>query len=432
MTTLVIGGGWSGLAAAVTLIQQGHSVHLVESAKQFGGRARNVTWQGKMVDNGQHLMIGAYDHMLAMMQLIGVDTEQVFNRLPIDISMHNPNYSTLELSGQSRLPWPWSLAWNLVKSAGLNSLKSLVTLQKDISRLLANEDITVLEWLLDAKQPERLIEQLWQPLCLATLNTQVHRASAHVLAIVLRDSLGREESAADLLIPTQPLGSIFPQAAVDFIRQNGGKLSKQTRIAEIVIEEGQISGAITTSGQFIDSENIIIATGPDQTAQLLTAHMRFPRPTQTPITTVYLQYPVHCRLPKPLLGMTGTMSHWLFDRSQQHPGMIAVVISSDGPHEKMSKETLVQHVCAEIHPLLPDFPENANEGFVIREKRATFECTVENHKHRPECQTEIQGLWLTGDYIANDYPATLEGTIRNGEHCADLLLSSLTSSGVLS
>jgi len=428
MTTLIIGGGWSGLAAAVRLTEQGHAVHLVEAAKQFGGRARNVTWQGKMVDNGQHIMIGAYDHMLAMMRLIGVDAESVFNRIPLDISIHNPSYSTLQLSGKSRLPWPWSLAWNLIKSAGLNNLKSLVVLQKDIPRLLADKDITVLEWLLDAKQPERLIEQLWQPLCLATLNTQVHKASAQVLAIVLRDSLGQDEPTADLLIPTQPLGSLFPQAAVDFIRQKGGKLSRQTRIAEIVIEEGQISGAITTSGQFLDSENIIVATGPDQTAQLLTAHVKFPRPTQMPITTVYLQYPEHCRLPKPLLGMTGTLSHWLFDRSQQHPGMVAVVVSSSGPHEKMSKEALVQHVCEEIHQLLPTLPNKANEGFVIREKRATFECTVENHRNRPRCQTKIPGLWLTGDYILNDYPATLEGAIRNGEHSANLLLSHLTSS----
>ncbi len=428
MTTLVIGGGWSGLAAAVTLVQQGHAVHLVESAKQFGGRARNVTWQGKMVDNGQHIMIGAYTQMLAMMQLIGVDTAQAFQRLPIDLAIHHPNYSTLQLSGKSRLPWPWSLAWNLLKSAGLNSLKSLVVLQKDIPRLLVNKDITVLEWLLDANQPQRLIEQLWQPLCLATLNTQVDKASAQVLAIVLRDSLGKDEPTADLLIPTQPLGSLFPQAAAEYIRQHGGKLSRQTRIADIVTEEGQISGAITTSGQFIDSENIIIATGPDQTAQLLTAHLKFPRPSQTPITTVYLQYPAHYRLPKPLLGMTGTMSHWLFDRSQQHPGMMAVVISATGPHDTMSKEALVQHVCMEVHQLLPDFPDKADEGFVIREKRATFECTVANHQNRPACKTRIPGLWLTGDYIMNAYPATLEGAIRNGEQCAKLLLSHLTSS----
>lgn len=430
MTTLVIGAGWSGLAAAVSLIEQGHSVHLVESGKQLGGRARNVTWQGKVVDNGQHIMIGAYERMLTMMQLIGVDTEQAFNRLPIDISMHDPLYSTLHLSGKSRLPWPWSLAWNLIKSAGLNSLKSLITLQKDIPRLLSEQDITVLAWLQRAEQPERLIRQLWEPLCLTTLNTQVTKASAHVLAIVLRDSLGKDEPTADLLIPKIPLGSLFAQAAAHYIQQHGGRISQQIRIAELVVEESQISGAITTHGDFIDSENIILATGPDQMAQLLTSHLRFPRPSQMPITTVYLQYPEHLRLPKPLLGMTGTMSHWLFDRSEQHPGMIAVVISSDGAHEKLSKEVLVQHVCDEIHQLLPEFPGKADEGFVIREKRATFECTVENHRNRPKCNTTILGLWLAGDYIANDYPATLEGAIRNGEHCAQLLLTNLTSTEI--
>ena len=225
MTTLIIGGGWSGLAAAVRLTEQGHAVHLVEAAKQFGGRARNVTWQGKMVDNGQHIMIGAYDHMLAMMRLIGVDAESVFNRIPLDISIHNPSYSTLQLSGKSRLPWPWSLAWNLIKSAGLNNLKSLVVLQKDIPRLLADKDITVLEWLLDAKQPERLIEQLWQPLCLATLNTQVHKASAQVLAIVLRDSLGQDEPTADLLIQ----------------RVSDGKDARATREQEVMMYRASLT-----------------------------------------------------------------------------------------------------------------------------------------------------------------------------------------------
>ena len=117
------------------------------------------------------------------------------------------------------------------------------------------------------------------------------------------------------------------------------------------------------------------------------------------------------------------LCHWLFDRSQQYPGMIAVVISSDGPHNALSKEELVTQVCAEIHRVLPDFPDHADEGFVIREKRATFECTVDNHRLRPESKTAIPGLWLCNDYIANDYPATLEGAIRNGEHCAEQVLS---------
>lgn len=80
MKVVVVGAGWSGLAAAVTLTQQGHQVHLIEAAKQLGGRARNVTWNDIEVDNGQHLMIGAYHHMLSIMQTVGIDPALAFDR----------------------------------------------------------------------------------------------------------------------------------------------------------------------------------------------------------------------------------------------------------------------------------------------------------------------------------------------------------------
>jgi len=427
MTTLVIGGGWSGLTTAVKLARQGEPVHVIEAAKHFGGRARNIEWQDKVIDNGQHIMIGAYDHMLAMMQLVGVDPETVIDRLTIDISIYDTQYSPLHLSARGKLSWPWSLAWNLVRSAGLSGLKNLVVLQRNIPKLLSDHDITVLEWLQKAGQPDRLIKQLWEPLCLATLNTSTDRASAHVLAHVLRDSLGKTQQHADLLIPKKPLGDLFPQAAADYIRRHGGKLSRQTRIAEIVTEEGLVTGVVTTAGRFIDADNVVIATGPDQSAQLLASHVRFHRPQQTPITTVYLQYHEDCRLPKPMLGMTGTMSHWLFDRSQQHPGLIAVVISAQGEHEQLSREQLIRHISQEVHQQVPTLPDRAIDAFVIREKRATFMCTVENHRQRPECETTINGLWLTGDYIKNNYPATIEGAVRNGQYCAEQILSQPSS-----
>jgi len=96
---LIIGGGWSGLSAAITLTQQGHAIHLIESAKQLGGRARNVQWHNQTVDNGQHLMIGAYVQMLAIMNTIGIDTNKVFNRLPMDISIYDSHYSISQLGG---------------------------------------------------------------------------------------------------------------------------------------------------------------------------------------------------------------------------------------------------------------------------------------------------------------------------------------------
>ena len=55
---------------------------------------------------------------------------------------------------------------------------------------------------------------------------------------------------------------------------------------------------------------------------------------------------------------------------------------------------------------------------VITEKRATFACLP--GLTRPAAETALPGLLLAGDYIASDYPATLESAVRSGVHAARL------------
>ena len=69
----VVGGGWAGLSAAVTLAEAGRQVTLFEMAPQLGGRARRVDTDGQSFDNGQHILIGAYTETLALMGTVGVD-----------------------------------------------------------------------------------------------------------------------------------------------------------------------------------------------------------------------------------------------------------------------------------------------------------------------------------------------------------------------
>ncbi|HDY86105.1 hypothetical protein LCGC14_1367940 [marine sediment metagenome] len=423
MTTLIIGGGWSGLAAAVTLTKQGHPVHLIESAKQLGGRARSVLWEDHIIDNGQHLMIGAYQQMLEMMELIGISSDQVFDRYPMDITLYDTEFPPLNLSAKSRLPWPLSLVWNLIISAGLSGFYQLAKLQASSKKLLLSNDISVSDWLLQTKQSDRLIKQLWIPLCLATLNTPITEASAHRFAIVLRDSIGKGQSAADALIPRIPLGDVFPNVAAKYIKEHGGKISLQTRAKTLLLNDNKVQGIVDQDGRQILASNIIVAASPSQSADLLSPFHTITKPNEYPISTVYLRYPNPVNLPSPMFGMTGTISQWVFDRSSQSTGLIAIVISAPGEHEKLSKAELVDAVSKELHALLPSLPEQAKDSLVIREKRATFACTVNIEGERPHCETTIDGLWLAGDFVANDYPATLEGAISNGRYCAELLLS---------
>lgn len=422
MTTLIIGGGWSGLAAAVTLVQQGHPVHLIESAKQLGGRARNISWQDQSVDNGQHLMIGAYQQMLDIMDLVGISSEDAFDRYPLDITIYDTHFPPLKLSAKSHLPWPLSLVWNLIRTAGFSGFYQVGRLQAHSKKLLSNDDITVHDWLNLTQQSDRLIKQLWEPLCLATLNTPITLASAHKLATVLQDTLGKGKSSSDALIPRIPLGDVFPNAAANYIKQNGGKISLQTRAKSFIIEGHKVKGIISQSGHENLAQNIIIATSPSRCAELLTPYISINKPIEYPICTVYLRYPTDVRLPSPMIGMTGTVSQWAFDRSVQSPGLIAIVISAPGEHEKLAKDELINIVSKELHNMFPLLPEYPVESLVIREKRATFACSVDIERERPNCETTIEGLWLAGDFIANNYPATLEGAVRNGKHCAEVLL----------
>ena len=70
---VIVGGGWAGLAAAVELCSRKIPVTLLESAPLLGGRARSFRTADMLVDNGQHLLIGAYRSVLGLMDRVGVD-----------------------------------------------------------------------------------------------------------------------------------------------------------------------------------------------------------------------------------------------------------------------------------------------------------------------------------------------------------------------
>ncbi|MFL6717101.1 MAG: FAD-dependent oxidoreductase, partial [Burkholderiaceae bacterium] len=73
----VVGGGWAGCAAAVELATKGACVTLYEAARTLGGRARVVWSHGRALDNGQHILLGAYGETLRLLRLTGVAEKSV-------------------------------------------------------------------------------------------------------------------------------------------------------------------------------------------------------------------------------------------------------------------------------------------------------------------------------------------------------------------
>lgn len=416
LSVAVVGAGWAGLAAAVELAAAGRRVELFEASRVPGGRARGLDIDGLRADNGQHILIGAYRETLRLMRRVGADPETLLRRTPLRFEF--PGEFLMQAP---RLPAPLHTAAALLFAQGLDWREKLAAirlmhgLEGDGWRI--EPDRTVDAWL-DARQtPSRQRRLLWEPLCIAALNTPASRASAQVLANVLRDSLGAERAASDLLLPQADLGSLLPVPAVEFVERHGGAVRFGRRVARLA-REGE-SWQVDGGGAY---PHVVLAVAPYHLGALLpelaprVAHFDW-----EPIVTCYLAYPPQVRLPGAMLGVDNGLAQWLFDRGRlcgQH-GLVAAVISARGRHLDLPTDELERRIHGEIARLVPGLPEPLRAR-TITEKRATFACVPD--LARPATASGQPGLWLAGDYVAGDYPATLEGALRSGVAAARAIL----------
>lgn len=415
----IIGAGYAGMATAVELATAGVPAEVFEASRTLGGRARGIDIEGLRLDNGAHILVGAYTETLRLMHLAGVP-EEALKRQPLH----------LEYSGQfrlkaPRLPAPLHLAWALLTAQGLAWTEKLAAVRfmrtlKAIGFLLPS-DMSVGTLL--AEQPEKLRRYLWEPLCLAALNTLPAEASAQVFLNVLHDSLAADRSASDLLLPATDFSELFPEPAARFVEARGSSVHRGRRIESI---------QRTDAGYILDGNGpyarVVLAVAPyhlpgliADLPELAELAAQVSRLRWEPIVTCYLGYPESVTLPLSMVGMEGGIAQWLFDRGAlcgQH-GVITAVISAHGRHEQLDNEALAAAIHEEVGRMLPGLPAPYWHRVVV-EKRATFACTP--GVPRPLTFTRLPGLLLAGDYVAGDYPATIEGAVRSGVAAARSVL----------
>lgn len=432
MKTIIVGGGWAGLAAAVELSRNNVEVIVLESARQLGGRARSGKFDDHHIDNGQHIMLGAYTAILNILETIGIPEEKVFRRLPLYMEMMKSHDQPLRLKTPP-LPAPLHLLFGLLSFKGMKFLNrisilhALVKMRKN--KFTVSPDIPLSIFLKKARQSVDAISMFWEPLCISVINLPPEQASSQLFMRVMRDAFFSRKQFSDLLLPISDLGTCLPQPAMEYIEKKKGSVQLATRVTKINIAEGKILG-ITAGNNNIDADNVIIATHPGACEQLLLEHKSLQNNAANihklgfmPICTLYLKYPESVSLPKEFVGMINTTTQWLFDRESLtgEKGLVAAVISGPGKHTSMTVKELTDHIIAEIAQFFPGWPKPIKSK-LIREKRATISAIPGCERYRPDNATVIQGLWLAGDYTDTGYPSTLEGAVRSGVTCAQKIL----------
>jgi squalene-associated FAD-dependent desaturase len=397
----VVGAGYAGMAAAVTLVARGAHVSVHEAGAVPGGRARRVQTQGHTLDNGQHILIGAYRTLFDLMRTVGVPSDALL-RLPLELRYAD---------GFTLRSAPFGLLAGLLRARGLpwgerlRAVRFMLALRRRGFRLDA--DCSVQRLLERHGQQGRIGHYVWKPLCISALNTLPERASANVFLAVLRDTLAGPAGASDLVLPRVDLSRLFPEPAADWLRARGAEVRCDATVRNLQALRGG-RGAV------------ILAVGPHQLKTVMPGlDLGY---EYQPITTCYLQYARTPRLPCPMLGLSGGLVQWVFDRGQltgEH-GRLAAVISAQGDHQQMPQDELAQTCHRELARALPGLPP-PEWARVIAEKRATI--AVAPGLRRPEIETPLPGVLLAGDYTDPEYPPTLEAAVRSGVRAAERALA---------
>ncbi|MEZ5702105.1 MAG: FAD-dependent oxidoreductase [Burkholderiaceae bacterium] len=456
MNLCIVGGGWAGMAAAATAVERGWHVTLLEATRQLGGRARGMVCRrpdglSLNLDNGQHILIGAYFEALSLMHRTGVEVEQDLLGIPLAMpfpdgkGIQTPAWATSFPSPLNAVVaiatargWSWSQRWALVQRST----------QWQGMGFACPEGTTVAE--LCQGLPDKVMQELVEPLCVSALNLPTGQACGQVFLRVMRDALFGTGfppwSGSTLLLPRVDLSALFPAQAANWLRKHHEKrfdLRLGTRVS--AVQRRGTGWSVHGENWSLECDGVIWATAASPAAKAMAQSAAMAKHQgqealalglsqwaadtaaleHTAIATVYTWTP-GLRLPKPMLALRPQPSshespaQFVFDRGQLHPhdasmqGVLAFVVSAaegerDDLQRRVEAQARRQLGLKQLEPIL-----------TVVEKRATFACTPS--LKRP-AQEIAKGLQAAGDFVSGPYPATLEGAVRSA-HSAVLALKS--------
>ncbi len=430
--TVVIGGGFAGIAAATRLAEQHIPVSLIEKRPFLGGRTISITHResGDWIDNGQHVMMGCYHNTRALLRRLGTDS-CVYTQPVLDIHYHGAEGWHDRLTC-SKLPSPFHLASGLfwMKQVKFNDLWKARSLQKALDDILPNE--TVSQLLERTGQTETIKRLMWNNIALSALNEDPEIADARMYAEVLKQAFFGDRQDSNLVLPIVGLQKLHEDAAMDYILERGGYVRSNHEVNQIISENNTVNAVLLSNGESIECDNVISAI-PSAALRKITEHsgitglISTPDLGSSPILSVYLWYEkkftdeqVACTI--------GTHFEWVFHRSNfmyagEHKlNCVCLVASAARKYLSCSRNELVQKAIHDMNTIYPETKKfEIAASHVFWERHATFSCTPENVNKRPPHETGIPNFFLAGDWTDTGLPATIEGAVLSGHRCADLV-----------
>ena len=452
-TAVVIGGGLAGITAAIELRDAGVGVTLLEARPRLGGATASFSRGDLTIDTGQHVFLRCCTSYAELLARLGV-TGSVRVQDRFDVTVLSPHgRARLRRSG---LPAPLHLGASLASYRFLSlperlrvgraalALRSLDPAEPGLDAHRLGD------WLAARGQDEHARRTLWDLFIVSSLNIAGDEASVPLAATVLKTALLSGNDAADIGVPTVPLGELHGTAAASLL----GELGAEVRLGAkaVAVEPGTGGGYLVRVGAGADGEagddpqprgaeqitadGVILAVPAGPAARLagaagVTGAARWDGLGSSPIVNVHVIYDRRV-MDLPFAAAVDSPVQWVFDKTRtaglRSGQYLALSQSAADGDVDVPVAALRERFLPALEQLFPAAVDaRVTDFFVTRERRATFRQAPGCSALRPAAATSLPGLMLAGAWTDTGWPDTMEGAVRSGRTAAQELIQALAA-----
>ncbi len=431
---VVLGGGISGISAALRLLEWGYPVTLVEARNFLGGRAFSYSggWKGEQVDNGQHVIVGCCREFLDFIRRLDVE-----GRWHLQRRLHLPVMDKGGKTGFLRtafLPAPFHLLPSFLTYPHLGMGDKLRVLQTLVKAKMTDrsrpelEEMTFLDWLRRQKQSPQAVQNFWDLLVKPTLNDGIHEVSAAMGLMIVQDGMLGGFRDANLGYPRCGLSPAIGEPAHTRLAALGCRILFSSPVKTMEGDNGGIAQVRLASGETISGGVFISALPPDALLRILPPSLALDPffaglagIETSPIVNIHLWYdrPV---MEEDFCALVDSPLQWVFNQTRNHDTNavadshhVCVSVSAAWEYIEQPREQLAETFAREMAGVFPAAGQaKILQTRVVKQRNATFRCRPGVNRLRPGAVTPVPNLFLAGEWTATGWPSTMEGAVRSG------------------
>lgn len=411
-TVIVVGGGLAGMAATAALAGAGYEVDLLEARPFLGGRATSYVipdghGSGETIDNCQHILLRCCVNLLDFYSRLGVADEIEFHR----------EFFFIEPGGRMStfragiLPKPFHFLESFVRMRYLSTrdkvalVRGLLALQFEHGRRKDLNDITMEQWLLEKRQPPRVVERFWRQVLVSAVNEELDQMAAiHGFQVFWLGFLASSTSY-EMGVPKSSLGNLY--RAEMWQRIPKVRVHLKTPV-ESITSKGLVAGGTTMQADFY------VSSVPFERSEAMLG-CAAPEFEHSPITSVHLWFDRQITT-LPHATLLDRTLQWMFNKDSGR--YVQLVISASRSLVRMDRNAILQLTLQELAEFFPTVSTAKLERYhVVKELRATY--SARPGLVRPSAETRFSNVFRAGDWAESGWPATMEGAVRSGYLAAE-------------